>query len=178
MKPHSCKNSFSQLLQKIKKKQTNKQKTIITGDFHLNLLNYAKNIGTHEFLESIFSNNLTPQICLPTRITRTSSTLINNILINSQENVDTSGNFIISMCDHVPHFTIIENLLIDTLVKKTSQSFIVIISLEMSNHIVSVDRKQPKQCLEKYMLIINNLLDKYAPFKEQVKRKEKLRFKP
>ena len=77
------------------------------------------------------------------------------------------------MCDHVPHFTTIENLLIDTLVKKTSQSFIVIISLEMSNHIVSVDRKQPKQCFEKYMLIINNLLDKYVPFKEQVKRKEK-----
>ena len=28
------------------------------------------------------------------------------------------------------------------------------------------------------MLIINNLLDKHAPFKEQAKRKEKLRFKP
>ena len=28
------------------------------------------------------------------------------------------------------------------------------------------------------MLIINNLLEKHAPFKEQVKRKEKLRFKP
>ena len=28
------------------------------------------------------------------------------------------------------------------------------------------------------MLIINNLLEKHAPFKEQAKRKEKLRFKP
>ena len=28
------------------------------------------------------------------------------------------------------------------------------------------------------MLIINNVLDKHAPFKEQAKRKEKLRFKP
>ena len=28
------------------------------------------------------------------------------------------------------------------------------------------------------MLIINNLLDKHAPIKEQAKRKEKLRFKP
>ena len=31
---------------------------------------------------------------------------------------------------------------------------------------------------ENFMLIINNLLDKHAPFKEQAKRKEKLRFKP
>lgn len=31
---------------------------------------------------------------------------------------------------------------------------------------------------EKFMLIINNLLGKYAPFKEQAKRKVKLRFKP
>ena len=83
MKQYSFKTSFSQLLQKIKREK----KPIITGDFNLNLLNYAKNIGTFEFLESVFSNNFTPQINLPTRITGTSSTLIDIILINSQENV-------------------------------------------------------------------------------------------
>ena len=107
MKPHSFNTSFSQLLQKIKIKN---KKTVITGDFNLSLLNYAKNIGTFEFLESVFSNNSTPQINLPTRITGTSSTLINNILINSQENVYTSGNLTSSIYDHLPQFTIIENL--------------------------------------------------------------------
>ena len=63
MKPYSFNTSFSQLLQKIKKE--NKKKTIQTGDFKLNLLNYAKNIGTYEFLESVFSNNFTPQTNLP-----------------------------------------------------------------------------------------------------------------
>ena len=89
MKPYSYNTSFSQLLQKIKREN---KKTIITGDFNLNLLNYAKNIGTFEFLESVFSNNFTPQINLPTRITGTSSTLMGNILINSQESVYTPGN--------------------------------------------------------------------------------------
>ena len=89
MKPYSYNTSFSQLLQKIKREN---KKTIITGDFNLNLLNYAKNIGTFEFLESVFSSNFTPQINFPTRITGTSSTIIDNILINSQENVYTSGN--------------------------------------------------------------------------------------
>ena len=53
MKPYSFNTSFSQLLQKI----TENKKTIITGSFNLNLLNYAKNIGTFEFLESVFSIN-------------------------------------------------------------------------------------------------------------------------
>ena len=75
LKPYSFNTSFSQLLQKIKREN---KKTIITSDFNLNLSNYAKNIGTYKFLESVFSNNFTPQINLPTRITGTSSTLIGN----------------------------------------------------------------------------------------------------
>ena len=83
---------------------------IITGDFNLNLLNYAKNTGTFEFLESVFSNNSTRQINLPTRITGTSSTLIDNVLINSQENLYTSGNLTTSISDHLLQFTSIENV--------------------------------------------------------------------
>ena len=115
MKPYSFNTSFSRLLQKIKKEN---KKTIVTGDFNLNLLNYAINIETSEFLESVFSNNFTPQINLPTRITGSSSTLIYNILINAQENVYTSGNLTTSISDHLPQFAIIENLLSDTLIKK------------------------------------------------------------
>ena len=60
MKPYSFNNhtaSFSQLLQKIKRGNT---EAIITSDFNLNLLNYAKITGTFELLESVFSNNFTP----------------------------------------------------------------------------------------------------------------------
>ena len=78
-----------------------------------------KILETFEFLESVFSDNFTPQINLPTRITGTSSTLIDNILINSQENLYTSANLTTSISDHLPQFTIIENLLSDTLIKKT-----------------------------------------------------------
>ena len=67
----------------------------------LNLLNYPKNIGTYEFLESVSSNNFTPQINLPTRITGTFSTLIDKILINSQENLYNSGNLTTFMSDHL-----------------------------------------------------------------------------
>ena len=84
--------------------------SIITDDFNLNLLNYAKNTGTFESLESVFSNNSTRQINLPTRITGTSSTLIDNVLINSQENLYISGNLTTSISDHLLQFTSIENV--------------------------------------------------------------------
>ena len=136
MKTYSFNTSFSQLLQKIKRENKN---STITGDFNLNLLNYAKNIGNFEFLESVFSDNFTPQINLPTRITGTSSTLINNILINSQ-NVYMSGNLTTSISDHHPQFTIMKNLLSNTLIKKDVKTlkrdfskFHSDISLEISN---------------------------------------------
>ena len=39
-------------------------------------------------------------------------------------------------------------------------------------------QNNPNIGFENFVIIINNLLDKHAPFKEQAKRKEKLRFKP
>ena len=111
----------------------------------LNLLNYPKNIGTYEFLESVSSNNFTPQINLPTTITGTFST----------------------KKDVKP-------------LKESSQSFRVTILLEISKSVnwSVATQNNPNIGFENFMLIINNLLDKHANFKEQAKRKEKLRFKP
>ena len=39
-------------------------------------------------------------------------------------------------------------------------------------------QNNPNLGFENVMLIINNLLEKHTPFKEQAKTKEKLRFKP
>ena len=184
IKPYSFNTSFSQLLQKLKKEN---KKTISTGDFNLNILNYAKTIGTYEFLESIFSNNFTPRINLPTRITGTSSILIDNILINSQKNVYTFGNLTTSMLITFHNFTITENLLSDTLVKKDVKTLKKDFSKFHSDNFIryfkSVNwsvatQNNPNIGFENFMLIINNLLDKHAPFKEQANRKEKLRFLP
>ena len=110
MKPYSFINtSFWPLPQKIKKrkqKKNNLNRWLYLQSFKLYML---KILEPMKFLESIFSNNFTPQINLPTRI-GTSSTLIDNILINSQQNVYTSGNLTTSISYHLPQFIIIENL--------------------------------------------------------------------
>ena len=108
-------------------------------------------------------------------------------MINSQENVCTSGNLTTSISDYLPQFTIIENLLSDTSVKKGVKTLKRDFSKFHSDNFIrdfkSVNWSVATQNnanigFENFMLIINNLLDKYAPFKEQAKRKGKLRFKP
>ena len=81
---------------------------------------------------------------------------------------------------------IIENFLSDTVkkdaktLKRDSSKFHsdnFIRDFKSVNWLV-VTQNNPNIGFENFMLIINNLLDKHAPFKEQAKRKEKLRFKP
>ena len=104
-------------------------------------------------------------------------------MINSQENAYTSGNLTTSIFDHLPQFTIIETLLSDTLVKKEKRDSSkfhrdnFIRDLKSVNWSVAT-QNNPNIDLENFMLIIKNLLDKHAPFKEQAKRKEKVRFNP
>ena len=94
-------------------KNLNKEnkEVILTGDFNVNLLNFGKKRGTHQFLEELFHNNYTPQITLPTRITDRSATLIDNIFLNTQLHKQTSGNITTSISDHLPQFTILEKIL-------------------------------------------------------------------
>ena len=97
---------FEPLLKNLNKEN---KEVILTGDFNVNLLNFGKKRGTHQFLEELFfHNNYTPQITLPTRITDRSATLIDNIFLNTQRHKQTSGNITTSISDHLPQFTILE----------------------------------------------------------------------
>ena len=52
------------------------KRTLLTGDFNINLTNYNKKRDSNNFLELLFNLNFTPQITLPTRVTEKSATLI------------------------------------------------------------------------------------------------------
>ena len=104
---------------------------------------------------------------------------MDNILIDSQENVYTSGNFTTSISDDLPYITIIENLWSDTLIKKDvktpKKDFSKFHSGNFIRDLTSVNwsvatQNNPNIGFENFILIINNLLDKHAPFKEQAKR--------
>ena len=85
------KNFFTPFLQKVNKEN---KRLVLLGDFNINLLDYGTNNSTNEFADSLHSFFLLPSISLPTRITETSSTLIDNIYFTPTKYKATSGNLL------------------------------------------------------------------------------------
>lgn len=67
-----------------KTKQEGKR-TILTGNFNLNLINNTQKAGENQCSEIALSNNLMPQITLLTNVPQKSVMLIDYILINHYE---------------------------------------------------------------------------------------------
>ena len=107
------------LLNKIKQES---KRTILAGDFNLNLIKYEQKTGVNKFLETVLSNNFMPQITLPTRVTQKSATLNDNILINHYEYKCISGNITSFISDHLPQFYIFENFKKNKITKIDNQT--------------------------------------------------------
>ena len=92
--------------------QTDKHKELIVGlDHNLDLLRREKHAPTQDFLESILDLDMVPMITKPTRITRTSATLIDNILMSRA--LSTIGQSCIienDISDHLPSLVILPNV--------------------------------------------------------------------
>ena len=67
------------------------KKLIMSGDFNINLLKINEKISYANFLDMMASNSLLLNITYPTRITQTTTTIIDNILTNSLEDKAVSG---------------------------------------------------------------------------------------
>ena len=75
----------------------------VLGDFNIDLLKTDNDANIDEFYNIISSNFLVPYITLPTRITSTSRTHIDNIFSNNLNFVHAvSGNLTVSISDHLP----------------------------------------------------------------------------
>ena len=88
------------------------KKMIISGDFNINLLKINEKIMYANFFDMMTSISLLPNITYPTRITRTTATIIDNIFSNSLEDTVLSG--IItnkSISDHQIIFSSFDNFI-------------------------------------------------------------------
>ena len=84
--------------------------TFILGDFNLDLLKSDVHIFTGEFLNNFTAHSFLPTINLPTRITETSSTLIDNIFVNNIKNRFDTAIIYNDISDHFPvaiHFEMV-----------------------------------------------------------------------
>ena len=87
----------------------NSEKSLIyiLGDFNINLLNTDKHVQSSDFLETMYLFSLFPFITKPTRVTKSTATLIDNIYSNHiHNNVSFNGILYTDITDHLPIFTI------------------------------------------------------------------------
>ena len=79
------------------------------GDFNVNILNFNSDSETSSFIGTIYSNCFYPTINIPTWITSTSKTLIDNIFCNNITKSISVGNIAASILDHLVQFIFIPN---------------------------------------------------------------------
>ena len=82
----------------------NKKTVFVCGDFNTDLLNPQGHTGTTDFINTMYSVGLFPRITKPSRITRSSATLIDNIYSNIIDATE-GGLFIQDISDNLPIFT-------------------------------------------------------------------------
>ena len=141
----------------------------------MNLLNFGKKRGNHQFLGELFHNNYTPQITLPTRITDRSATLIDNIFPDTQHHKQTSCNITTSISDQLPQFTFLKKILgTRNVIGKeqiTYRDFKNFNEIEFLCDIQRIDWSYATQNnnanlgFEIFLRLSNKCLDKHAPLK-------------
>ena len=92
------------------KEITNKSRAhqiYIMGDFNVDLIKSSSHRQSTEFLEGFYSESLYPLISLPTRITDTSATLIDNIFTNNVIEQIKCGLITTRISDHLPIFAFV-----------------------------------------------------------------------
>ena len=76
------------------------------GDFNLNLLNYDNDDKVKVFVDLMNSCGLFSLITKPTRISQTTTTLIDNIFTNCIHNEFDAGILCLDISDHMPVFCV------------------------------------------------------------------------
>ena len=110
--PNTDSNKFNRKFERLTNSCIGMKKHLIIGlDHNLDLLKANHHCPTQDFLELIYTAGLVPKITKPTRITSSTATLIDNILINQQLDTNsTSGILVDNVSDHLPCYTIIPDM--------------------------------------------------------------------
>ena len=166
-----------------------KNKEIVSlGDFNINLLKYEKEHNTADFLDQMYSTSLVPRITSPTRITSHSRTLIYNIFSTDISENALSKNIITSISDHLAKFLFLSIDQFKTnnnknIYQRNFKSFNQQISLEdiqnlnWYNVLELENKKDVDNSFIIFFLMIEMLLDTYAPIQKLIKAELRLNSK-
>jgi hypothetical protein len=104
--PNSNMNDFIDEYSNILKQIEDKNHVYLLGDFNIDLLKYNTHSSTSQFINMMFSSSFIPLINRPTRVTKTTATLIDNIYTNRFEGECLTGILPVDISDHFAIFHI------------------------------------------------------------------------
>ena len=160
----------SHLLPLLEQLSHENKEVLIMGDFNINLL-YYDNKNTANFLDTVFSYSYLPFINTPTRVTDHSKT-IDNIFYNNPILNITTGNISSVISDHLIQF-LIEPSATNAKLEQTCKLKRCYKNFDKTNsrnelHKISwkehCSNPDSNVALERFLQIINKLLDKHAPY--------------
>ena len=99
-------NSFISDFEKILDSLKNFKNVTIAGDFNIDLLKCKQNSHISNYLELVLSSSFLPSITLPTRLTDSNGTLIDNMFVKLTNNYLSykAGILVQNISDHLPYF--------------------------------------------------------------------------
>uniref|UniRef100_A0A1A8FIK2 Helentron 4 helitron-like transposon replicase/helicase/endonuclease n=1 Tax=Nothobranchius korthausae TaxID=1143690 RepID=A0A1A8FIK2_9TELE len=123
--PGSCVETFIQNTADILQRICAKKHVFVCGDFNIDLIKWEEHKLTLDFLNMMFNFGLWPMIDRPSRITKDSATLIDNIFTNICSQT-LSGLLINDISDHLPVFAISNMDIFRPLHKEDDESTILV----------------------------------------------------
>ena len=160
------------------------KKIFIMGDFNINLLTFDSHSPTTEFLNNLLSSNFLPCINHPTRISHSSSTIIDNIFTNSADSDIICGNILSQISYHLPQFLILKDAKMHhktkTSFKRDYSSFnmdsFITDFTNMDITYIEADTYVDNN-YQKFFQDINLLLDYHLPIKRCTKKESQFKLK-
>ena len=148
------------------------------GDFNIDLLKYNYCNFSTEFFHQFSSSSYTPLITKPTRITKSTATLIDNIFTNNLSKMEhLNGILLNDISDHFPIFTITEHelqncpktLKIDDcttriITKKSPEAFCC--EIENCDWQSTLSKNNPTESYTTFIKDFFELYDKFFPMKK------------
>ena len=177
-------NDFLTYLESTISKISKENKTIyLCGDFNSDLLKYENNNNYRKFYDLLSSYGLFPMILLPTRVTKDSATIIDNIFTNNVNNAVISGNIKTDFSDHYSQFITVNNQKIDlkstTMYKRdysnfSENSFRDDVSIQNFNNQLNDVNEQ----FSDFYFKLEGCVERHAPLKKLTLKEIKLKQKP
>ena len=161
-------------------------KKFVCGDFNINILQHESDDSVRQFLDSMYALGLYPLITKPTRITRTTATIIDNIFTNDIELKYVCGLIIDDSSDHLPIFARCKGTINDEMkhkkvqMRQTKEANIKLLIQELAN--LSWDNvlleEDTNMAYEKFMVECMRSFIKCCPLRDIGKKRNEISKKP